>query len=268
MKCYAFVIVRRQFYHLWVFCFFAWNKIDISKLVWKTLDPDTFLGHNGLNNLSANHNELQTLPEDVFARTNLSFLDLSFNQIQMIESIAKAGVTRLETLIISHNIITTINDTTFKNFSLLKILDLSFNHLTSIGPIFDSIPRLKHLSMAHNNLTSLRFTVFTHLRLLESLDVSNNRLTRIYIEAKSPVFQYLQRINMESNFITNVELSSQLSSTIPNLRYLNLLDNKFFCRNLQNIFDGYDLTKLEYEMDKSEKMYLKPAFRGISCHWV
>lgn len=87
------------------FLFFAWNKIDIPELGLKKFVPDSFLGHNGLNNSSANHNELQTLPEDVFARANLSFSDLSFNQIRMIKSIAKA---RSETLIILlDNIMTT-----------------------------------------------------------------------------------------------------------------------------------------------------------------
>lgn len=227
------------------------------------MDPDTFFGHNGLNKLSADHNELQTLPEGIFAHTNLRFLDLSFNQIQTIESIAKAGVTRLETLIISHNNISTINDTTFNNFSLLNILDLSFNHLTSIGyGTFDLIPKLKHLSIAHNNLT-LTFTIFSHLRLLKTLDISNNRLKSFEIGRDSPVFQHLHRINMESNEIKYID---GITSTVPNLRYLNLLNNKLFCDSLDGLFiHGYDLTKLEYETDKSIKICSENAVRGILC---
>lgn len=249
--------------------FFAWNKIELSNLDWKTLDLHTFFGHNGLNKLSADHNELETLPKGIFGHANLSFLDLSFNQFQTIESIAEAGVTHLETLIISHNNIVTINDTTFKNFGLLKMLDLSFNHLTNIGyGTFDLIPKLNHLSMANNNLTSLKFTIFTHLRLLKSLDISKNHLKSIEISSRTPVFQHLERINIESNQIKYIESLTSINpvfSVVPNLRYVNLLNNRFTCVYIGQFFSGYDLTKLEYAMDESAKVTSQPSFRGILC---
>lgn len=97
------------------------------------------------------------------------------------------------------------------------------------------------------------------------MDISNNRLNNIHIENDSPVFQYLHRINIESNDIKDVNHWPKISSTIPNLRYLSLLNNRFTCDSLVNIFNGYDLTKLEYEMDESTKVCSENAHRGILC---
>ncbi|CAL8325410.1 unnamed protein product [Merluccius merluccius] len=59
-------------------------------------------------------------------------------------------------------------------------LDLSYNHLTWLGPRgFAGMPRLETLRIAHNQLASLAHDVFLNASGLRHLDLSSNRLRAV-----------------------------------------------------------------------------------------
>lgn len=241
--------------------------IKVSNLGWKSLDSDSFLGYYSKNlwKLIANHNELKALPDGVFAGAKkFKYLDVSYNQFENIESFGEAGLVALETLLISHNNIVAIGETTFRNCNHLKKLDLSSNNLaTTADGTFDLIPNLEKLSMAYNSFFHLDFGTFTSLKSLELIDISNNRLHSVDFRVHVPVFRHLEHLNMESNQISAAYGLD--ASTFPYLSYLSLRNNSFDCNKLQDILGTFNLKEMDIAMDPSKQVKFGYAFRGIAC---
>jgi len=60
----------------------------------------------------------------------------------------------------------------------LKVLDLSYNHLTNVvEQNFDGLYSLKHLCLANNHIKSMVSAAFRHVQMLETLSLKNNLLT-------------------------------------------------------------------------------------------
>lgn len=166
--CFRYNVVVLRFKNCSSSNLLHFGGMFMGSIRWASLEPN-----RNMLSLIADHNELDTLLiGSLTGAEKHKYLDLSYNQFENIESIKEAGVAALETLIISHNMITAIGETTFKDFNDLRVLDMSSNNLTTIGDgTFDLIPDLVKLSMAHNSLSFLDFGMFTHLRAMESIDI-------------------------------------------------------------------------------------------------
>ncbi|KAM3936118.1 toll-like receptor 8 [Leptodactylus fuscus] len=112
----------------------------------------------------------------------------------------------------------------FKNFSSLRILDISFNNLKQLSDIFVSnLPRnITKLYLNNNKLKLWDWKKLKHFKNLKFLDLSHNKLEEI----KSNLFKYtssLQKLLLRKNRIS--QLSASFLYRTTSLTELDLSKN-------------------------------------------
>ncbi|XP_017770948.1 PREDICTED: leucine-rich repeat and transmembrane domain-containing protein 1-like [Nicrophorus vespilloides] len=167
---------------------------------------------------------------------SLQYLNLSHNAITNIYQYSFMHAISLINLDLSHNNIDTLNFGWDKHLRYLEILDLSNNRLVSFDfGTFTSLVSLRHLNLTSNNLYYFASNIFITTRNLNILDLSRNRIRMIDETA--------------------------LKKYIPTLIYLNVSDNNWDCKSLQNLILS-SLDRFEVvEHDNYNRMNVK----GIAC---
>ncbi len=175
------------------------NKFEIAPL--KTLQRQYY----HINFVDLSHNKLKEIPNDDSTMINVKKLDLSYNPLsetsirdllsepKTIRDLNLAGtnlttISSLETpflqsLNLSNNLITNINDKIFERASLLESLDLSNNQLKnfqSLSMVWPKLPLLQTLNLSNNPFDTIVQGDFDNLEMLRSLSVpSLEKCTRI-----------------------------------------------------------------------------------------
>ncbi|CAI4421408.1 AQG_2a_G0014820.mRNA.1.CDS.1 [Saccharomyces cerevisiae] len=111
-----------------------------------------------------------------------------------------------------------------KSFRTLKMLDLSYNNLTSAGiqNFENEIPRtLEELNISGNNLIS--FPLFPKNLTLKGLNVSNNQISR----APSIAIYSVESLDITDNKFKERSLIDDLNKTFPSLKNIHLSGNEF-----------------------------------------
>ncbi|KAJ8921951.1 hypothetical protein NQ315_008585 [Exocentrus adspersus] len=133
-----------------------------------------------IRTLSLGGNHVKSAPELFLNLTNLQSLDLSLNEIKVLELELFRTLKTLEVLNLSANSLTKINRGNFSGLNNLKCLDLSRNNLTVIdNQALTPFPLLQYLNLSSNRLEVLNEACFSSLIKLQQLDVSWNRLARV-----------------------------------------------------------------------------------------
>lgn len=223
--------------------------------------PDNFFASNGeLRILQLQRNHLQMINKSSFYNLQkLLHLDLSDNQIATIDRKAFESLNNLITLNISSNMFTNISSILFHPLKRLQHLDLSNNRFTQLpSGIFmhqrnlislrlehtplenfnnwlsryddsyvDSsvLKHLSYLSIQHNHqLKKLSKTLFLNAPNLKVLLLSHNALQQLPLEISA--LHLLERFNVGHN---NLSYLPETLSYLPNLRYINILNNDYTC---------------------------------------
>ena len=148
-------------------------------------------------------------------------LDLSQNQIEILDSDKLKQSLSLENLDLSENSITGINNIEVPE-SMDKLV-LKNNYLTLSTMSKFNFVRLKSLDISHNNLNgTLSKTNFQSSNILRMLDMSFNQLVNLTDECFIN-FPRLQRLNLESNRIELIE--QRAFQGLQRLRRLDLSSN-------------------------------------------
>lgn len=146
--------------------------------------PDPLILHPVVN-LLLSHNVFFHLTEFQFSNwTDISFLDLSFNKIEIVDEGSFKGLSSLSELNLMHNQIEVLSANITKYLPKLKILNMSSNKLKQISQwSFESIPMLLKLFIGNNfNLgqsSSESFINLSSITNLVSLDISNTSLSNV-----------------------------------------------------------------------------------------
>lgn len=106
---------------------------------------------------------------------NLIYLDMSENNLPEVEKYWFAGLSSLKTLKLKSVKLRSIDFVRFKNNLFnLESLDVSLNELTRLdNEIFVNINKLKKLNLNYNHISDLKPHVFQSLSRLESLKLKN-----------------------------------------------------------------------------------------------
>lgn len=195
------------------------TDLDISHLGINSRDFD--LGFDFLEQLNASHNEIGSIPSEIFDyMENLSVIDFSHNKIISIFSDTFEGADALASIDLSHNELANLESSAFQYLTELQLVDLSDNFLET----FD-------------------IGAFTYNENLRSIRLENNRIKRfVYYFGFIPVFDRLNNFSIEGNQIENIS-DTIIRCLGKALQRLNLSGNPMKRLNVTT-FKG--LTDLQY----------------------
>lgn len=202
--------------------------LDLSNNAIRDLPENVFPNHTALKELNLQNNLLRTFDgEFLFGQTTaVTTLNLSFNNIYQLSNLT---FTNLSDLDLSWNNLTSLSADYFEHLENLTSLVLDGNPVTSISSaVFEKLKNLQVLSMSHMpNLSYLSKSTFLGLDMLEVLKLNNNRhLSFIHKYLFIPLHS-VSIIDLSWNSISSLHNetifdNSQLSS-------LNLIGNNFTC---------------------------------------
>ncbi|CAK4089918.1 unnamed protein product [Aphanomyces euteiches] len=134
-------------------------------------------------------------------------VDLSFNLIANFPSPSADQSSRVLSLNLSHNVLTSLSFPQLP--STIQTLDLSYNRITSIdGSVWSNLPRsLQSLTLSGNNLTTLRCSNLP--TQLKRLDLSGNAIQSIVMDAAS------YNLMSQPDFVLTIDPNESIVSTDP-----------------------------------------------------
>lgn len=174
---------------------------------------------------------LETVPKEMPVTTVT--LDVSHNRIAQLKEASFVGLSRLETLRLSHNQLTAIEPKAFQNSSgtLLRHLDLSSNHICDLEQhYFIDLPGLEELLLFNNRIVRVESSVFATLSNIRKAYLSHNRLTDFpFFSIQKHTHPYLLLLDLSSNRLPKLPLEdiSNLPTTVQNGLYLH--NNSLVC---------------------------------------
>ncbi|XP_039951454.1 protein artichoke-like [Bactrocera tryoni] len=196
---------------------------------------------------------LQNLTQEHFQKlVALRQLDLSGNNMKILDENVFATLTNLNFLNLSHNGIVELLPNQFAKLGQLIILDLSYNSLTYLMPkLFEQTPLLWQLKLKGNQLydTENVIQILKPLNFLHRLDLSDNKLRTIWGSASYANASATLAANLRySNMFMTLNLAEGLNyiSTLqPNeyheskrkVKLINLSRNLLSGFNMDWIFE-------------------------------
>ncbi|CAF1123237.1 unnamed protein product [Adineta ricciae] len=151
--------------------------------------PKAFAGPFLIDYLDLSHNQIAILEENVFSYlVNLRLLKLEHNQIHSISAHTWTGLYRLKYLDLSHNSIENFTQAFYSGYlNELNHLKVTSNSLTQIGSCeFLSLKRLTKLNLSGNNITTIDTCSFYGLHQTKKTSPLNVHLRANQLEAIHP----------------------------------------------------------------------------------
>ncbi|XP_025082331.1 toll-like receptor 4 [Pomacea canaliculata] len=194
---------------------------------------------------SQNNGSLTFVP--ILSEPNITFLNFSYNKVQVITDDFFANVTDLQYLELSNNNIINISFQAFKNLTKLEYLYLNFNYNLTfdiLRPVF-LIPTLIRLDVRHSSLTPPPDGYFKNYfsPSLETLFLHENEIGDIDLAVFNS-FTSLRKLGLATNYISKVTTSSPTHLEILEIQTNGILRFPETCINGSNESLFPNLTEL------------------------
>ncbi|XP_044258031.1 chaoptin isoform X2 [Tribolium madens] len=202
--------------------------LDDNKI--ESLERRAFMNLKSLKRLNLKGNKIASIAYESFQNLpELEDLDLAYNSISTLDfnifdQVGSLGMFHVN---MSHNKLINLavaasipfeQDTGFGGLQNIKVLDLSFNNITSVAKqffrpvelsltqlyfghnkllnatkeLFGNMPHLQILDLSHNSLYELDFDTFRNTKKLQLLDTSHNRIS----EVPNDLFKFLGNLRI------------------------------------------------------------------------
>lgn len=194
---------------------------------------------------------------DLIGMKSLTYLSISNNRINDIQSNAFKDTNKLEFLNLSGNAIETLYQYTFANLNYLQIVDLSFNQIKNITTQLSNELNINTLFLHHNKIKKITSNSFIQFLKLKKLFLEENDIEWIDTEAFAQL-SVLEELNLSNNKLSF--LSEGWSESLISLKYLNLNKNNFTSLNSLSLTNRIPLTQL-YLMNNSLKYLSNEIFK-------
>ncbi|KAM9347555.1 toll-like receptor 8 [Symphorus nematophorus] len=218
-------------------CFNSGRVLILSSNNLFFISPKQFEGYGNIAclNLSGNGFSAALNGTEFSLLPNLTYLDLSFNKIDLAYDYAFKELKKLQVLDLSHNshyfkafgVTHNLNFT--KNLPVLRVLNMSHNSIHTLTTKQMCSESLAELRFTHNYLGTLwkekdktYKTLFTNLTNLTILDISYNNIAKI----PDDVYGYLPR-NLTTLCISHNKLADFTWDNLRFLPQLQILDLSF-----------------------------------------
>ncbi|KAK9888759.1 hypothetical protein WA026_000984 [Henosepilachna vigintioctopunctata] len=233
--------------------------LNLNHNALRRVHPESFLqsSDSGVEELWMSYNDIShtsELKSLLDALPRLVFLDMSYNNLEIITFGSLRGHPTLEILKLNHNKIYQIDKESFMAMPALRELGLKNNSLTNFNqePLWN-LPSLKGLDISYNYYKRLEPLFLMNLPSLRRLDVNNNKLVTI-----DPITFSVTPL-IESINISNNDLQFIHPSTLKHLHNLYELDISH--NQLEEFL--VDIPKeLEHLHLKFNKLRMIPLIRG------
>ena len=203
------------------------EDLSLSSNKLKSLPNDIFVDQIMLRVLDLSFNGIMELSDGLFNTTlNMRNLSLTFNNLKSISRYVKstnskqyinnlhinrqlfAKLEKLETLSLSYNLLTTI-DNSFRYLVNLKIIELQNNELSSTEGLFDYLKKLEKIYLSNNMINEFSLSNYTYNSNLQIIDLNGNNLQKFsYGDWMGWVNQL--KIDLSYNKISEFEIKDYL----------------------------------------------------------
>ena len=210
---------------------------------------------NAYHKIDFNDNKIKAISYEQLTHVNVNIINFSYNQIESITSDCFKSVFSIQTLIISQNKISLIQDHAFLPIrNSLEVLDLSANSLTTL-PELKYLSNLKKIYLQNNNIKDFlgcdgKCSLFPIS--IKTIYAMSNKLVVI----KSAYFKeldYLKKLDLNENQINTIENESfdpkRLSSLTLSGNYLSHLSSYWFDDIEENLLIDMSKQQVELKID-------------------
>lgn len=182
-----------------------------------------------LKKLIASHNNITEVPSHLFnTAASIETIDFSFNRIKQINLDAfqngfyGLGVIHLN---LSHNEIKILEKDTLKHLDELVVLDISWNEINMLMPkAFQHFRKLQHLDLSGNPIKMIDDDIFSNLIAVQHLNLSHTSLKQIHTEAFLALVK-LQTLDLSNNQLKNLDASVYPQHS-EHMRWLSIANNQ------------------------------------------
>ncbi|XP_017163928.1 relaxin receptor 2a isoform X3 [Poecilia reticulata] len=165
------------------------------------------------------------LEEVPLVSSNVTWLSLRSNKIQILDDFVFSEYSALERLFLQNNSLQFISKNAFSGLYSLKKLFLSNNLISSLSPgVFKDLSQLEWLMLDHNPLSSLTHETFFGLRSLVFLSMVYTSLQQLPHPSFCQHMPALDWLDLEGNQIQTLNYS--ILKTCSKLEVLLLMDNR------------------------------------------
>lgn len=172
------------------------RKLDLhGNLFGPNLDKIDLTPYTRLGELILRDNRIEVITSEKFIfLMNLYLLDLSHNQIRILESRAFAGLKNVKTLLLHNNpTLSVIESNSFVGLAKLKQLNISHSSIHRLGSsAFAGLHKLQTLIFQSNNLNVIESGAFKDLSDLNYLDLRDNQIQTF----KKDIFEKLTELKI------------------------------------------------------------------------
>ncbi|CAJ1084233.1 toll-like receptor 13 [Xyrichtys novacula] len=154
----------------------------------------------------------------------LKDLDLTFNDIHVLNDTLLQPCSMITDLALTGNVMTDLSDRSLRSLNRLETLSLDHNFLPQVPSAVRGLSTLVVLDLSSNDIGELHCLDFQNLTGLVHLYLDDNRISIL----RGCAFQDLKtltKLNIQSNQVFALHDTFQVS--LPNLRFLNMRMNKF-----------------------------------------
>uniref|UniRef100_A0A8C6SM98 Uncharacterized protein n=1 Tax=Neogobius melanostomus TaxID=47308 RepID=A0A8C6SM98_9GOBI len=270
------VFPRLQTLHLSnIFTNFQWDisdkaflkslrTLDLSKIAFSVETYQLiFQSLESLEKLSLSNGHLNRgLLDGACGIQTLQTLDLSYESISVLNDSLLLSCSNLTELDLSRNSLKDLGPSSLQMLTRLSRLNLRRNRLTKVPLTVRNMSSLTSLFLGYNRISKLRCLDFSGLHRLKVLDLSENKLTNL----NSCVFQDIQ--SLQELYISENKIlyfDDRFGITLPNLLVLDAAEN-----NIEELQTGVfrnmtRLTDLELDSDSATKMSVNGGtFDGLT----
>lgn len=209
----------------------------------------TFAAIANLRILTLYNNELMNI-NDIQFSSDVSALSLivTFNALTKLERSSTDRRLAVDYLDLSCNQIRLIENGTFHPYADLEILNLASNEIETLhAEMFSGLVNLTQLNLESNKLRILSAGTFLHLKNLKSLDVNSNLLEMFDVQSNS-----LEWLEMQSNQFS--DLSALQLGHLNQLRKLNLKSNLLRTFEFERILNLTYLETIDLSSNRIESV--------------
>lgn len=152
------------------------SRFEASNVGLLAVNQNAFDGMDQLKVLNLSRNQISLIESKTFLNlTELKILDLSFNQIEIIEVKAFEDFNELEQLNLEHNLLSMLPSDTFESLLNLRILILSYNKIRELNDeIFTGINVVEEFYINNNELEVVNPKIVSDFETSKIIDFSGN----------------------------------------------------------------------------------------------